>query len=622
MVTKVKVKMMRTIKSGIVSLLTVVYLLLGSSLQAVSISISLPGAAQEEVNGKMAFVVSVGKSFEIQVRVSDGNRDTGSVELEGAENLAIRSTGQSTSVTMVNGAFSSNKTYTYHAIAQKAGAYLLGPARLKQNNKTISSSAIAFIATEKEIKQTGKKRVQNSGNEADEETEVTAKLLIDNKRLVVGQAVEVTAKILMKGSIVDMGLQPLTLQGFSVEEAGKGKQYRKIINGVPHIIYEKKYVLTPSNEGVYTVGPLGVEYTYRENKRRKRRSSRLFGHEMFEDFFNMHRVAKRTVHSDQLTLTVGKLPEHSSRVDGVGNFSKFSASVNQHRAQVGQPITLTLTLEGKGNLEQIPDPELTLPSSVRSYKSKTHIRRSAGTDATAGKKVYEFVLQAKEAGPLIIPPQEFTFYCPGQGYKTMRSNELTIDVQPSSDDPGDILPTQPRKKEKVDGEKQEASIPEIKREEVHFIEEAGSASKKQAPALPFWLFLLLVFIPCGGVVGWLTRRFNLNDFAWNKKREHSRLTRQLTKEFEIISSNDDASHLYQFYMRFLALKLNTSINEVNEEFVAKKLLSSGFPVDKVDEFLDHLNECASLSFTAHAYGKHKHQELLKRAQYWFLLINK
>lgn len=603
------------------------------TVHALDVSLTLPYASEQEVNGKKIPTVDVGEVFQLQARVSGGTRDTGNIDIDHMEGITIKGRSQATNVSVVNGNFTAEKIYTYDVMVSQKGTYTIGPARVQQNNTTVSSQPLVFQAVEAgDNPSPSKVGGQQSSPKASQKSHVIfAKLQLDKEKVVVGESVEATLHIFARGNIVDLGIEQLTVPGALVNDASEPVRSRQVIKGAEFLVYEKKYLITPSQTGQKEVGPVTIIYNVQEIAQAKnKKKGGFFGEDILDHFFRMPRIIQKKIHSDKIALSVQELPAYQGRVDGVGDFSSFSMSVHPAHVQVNEPITLTLELVGKGNLDQLPDPILRLPDTVRSYKSKATVQRTSPKSVLEGKKIFEFIVQPKQAGTLHIPAQSFTFYNSLSGYKTLHTQEATISVLAANEGALPSIPAQQTGQHSAGHEPANdaqkggiATQPVVQQEDVHFIVERAAAGKTTVPGLPLWVIIvLIVLLPVVFYASHVTALFAIKNLPNFAKRERIKQLDGLKKELALLSDTENITGLYQLFLRFIAIKYTYPLHDLNEQVIEKLLLQKGFEEHKVHEFINYLQKCASLTFSS-GYGfSSSKEDILKGAQYWLLMLDK
>src|SRR5208282_2100323 len=105
------------------------------------------------------------------------------------------------------------------------------------------------------------------------------------------------------------------------------------------------------------------------------------------------------------------LPQPDDFKGSVGQYT-LSAAMDKDNANVGQPLTLTVTVAGRGNIKSLPD--MTLPPLInfRTFDANaaTNIEKKDGQ--VQGSKVFKTVLIPTASGDLRVPPLSFVFFDP------------------------------------------------------------------------------------------------------------------------------------------------------------------------------------------------------------------
>ncbi len=134
--------------------------------------------------------------------------------------------------------------------------------------------------------------------------------------------------------------------------------------------------------------------------------------------------------SNLVTLTV-KAPPAPVPADfsgAVGSLS-ISATVEPGEVAVNEPVTLRVVLEGKGNIETLPDPTLPELSGWRAFESTSSISTEINDGVLAGTRIYEQLLVPAAAGEYQIPAVAYTYFDPEtESYETANSAPIAVKV--------------------------------------------------------------------------------------------------------------------------------------------------------------------------------------------------
>lgn len=203
---------------------------------------------------------------------------------------------------------------------------------------------------------------------------------------------------------------------------------RVVVDGVT---YERslllRYAAYPLQEGQLQIDSTTLKYAYYPNV------SSLDDEDPFMGFFRQMTPQQGQNSSEQLSIDVMPLPEAgkpNSFTGGVGDFNVTSA-VDKYDVRANEAVTLTLKVEGRGNLAAIGEPKAKWPDNVELYDSKGVVKSGTGG---VGQKVFEFLLIPRAPGKVVLPPLELSFFDPSKNaYVTRATDPITLNV-------GDPLP--------------------------------------------------------------------------------------------------------------------------------------------------------------------------------------
>jgi len=109
--------------------------------------------------------------------------------------------------------------------------------------------------------------------------------------------------------------------------------------------------------------------------------------------------------------------------------------VDKTRAQVNEPFTLTVKVEGRGNIAAVSQPPIRWPADLEVYETK---QRVTGSPGGVSAKIFEVLVIPRKPGKFTIPEQELGFFSPTErAYKVKKANgiEVLVEGQASSSPP-------------------------------------------------------------------------------------------------------------------------------------------------------------------------------------------
>jgi hypothetical protein len=135
-----------------------------------------------------------------------------------------------------------------------------------------------------------------------------------------------------------------------------------------------------------------------------------------------------------LPLKILPLPE-AGKPEGfsgaVGSFT-FSAAVRPAAAVVGEPVTLTMEIRGRGNLESVAAPQVAAGEQFRLYEARV-LRREIGEDRVRGRVVFEQSVVPRSTSATSLPAVTFSYFDPDAGaYRRLVAGPFPLTVSPGA----------------------------------------------------------------------------------------------------------------------------------------------------------------------------------------------
>ncbi|MFA5203910.1 MAG: BatD family protein [Lentisphaeria bacterium] len=201
------------------------------------------------------------------------------------------------------------------------------------------------------------------------------------------------------------------------------------VEGHPYQMVTFRCFLTPIAAGTLK-GQVAAnaQVVVADRRQPRRRGPSPFDDGFFNDFFNQGRVVPRQATAALPALTVKPLPPSpagSQPLNAVGRFT-VKLAATPAAARVGEPVTVTLTLEGQGGLDGLKPPVLT-PANFRVYDPEVKKERRGNTAAAT----VTWVLVPLDTAAT-LPPLAFNSFDPGTGRYAVHSFTPKLTVAPAA----------------------------------------------------------------------------------------------------------------------------------------------------------------------------------------------
>jgi len=155
-----------------------------------------------------------------------------------------------------------------------------------------------------------------------------------------------------------------------------------------------------------------------------------FDDSFFDNFFRNATQKPLTLHTNGATVKIKPLPTQGRPADFSGAVGQFEASseVSVKNGTTGDPLTLKIRIQGRGNFDRVTTSGLTNSSDWKTYKpnGKFTANDSAGIE---GEKAFEQSIIPTKPGAQEIHALNFSYFDPeAQRYLTKSTTPIAIDV--------------------------------------------------------------------------------------------------------------------------------------------------------------------------------------------------
>jgi hypothetical protein len=358
------------------------------------------------------------------------------------DGLDIRYTGQSQLVEGRNFRFTYSFVYNYTILPLKAGTFTIPAQSIRTSGDILHTPALTLnVAPNDDGSTTSRRGGGARGNTIDEKKIVFAELIIPKTTVYVGETIPAQIRLgintRVPHRIVD--LPNLSGQGFTSQRMPNPEQKLESINGRSYEVVTLQTAITPVRSGKLEISAKDAKAIVQVPRRggsRPRSPFDLFGmDDPFSDpFFNdpfagMGEQKEVKFSSETTTLEVKPLPPNApaSFAGAVGNFS-LTTDVKPKNAQVGDPLTVTATISGRGNFDRVSAPTLEDDRGWHTYPPGSNFKADDEI-GISGTKTFEMVLTPNEP-KRAVPPLVFSFFNPlKEQYVTLKGDKLPVVVE-------------------------------------------------------------------------------------------------------------------------------------------------------------------------------------------------
>ena len=364
-------------------------------------------------------------TFDVQPRVLQvGEAATCLITISGLANpppptipsldgLQVTGTGQNTQMSLINGNARRIVTFTYRIVPTKTGNLSVGPIQYKAKGKTADLPAI-----ELQVVAPGQGRFSGQGQEQAQLRDMLFARAKTQDDSVYNQEyfdlfLSLYARGIRLGREVDIVNIP---EGLSVRQIQNLRGTQELVEGQVFDVHRFRVRLQALTAGTFEIAPIvKVQLVVPRNRSQGRSPSDRFFGDSFFGLFSNEQVQPVDVTAAPISLTVKPLPSQDRPQHFSGAVGQFTFDVQVAPAEVaaGEPVTITSTITGKGNITSVSAPQIVLGETFKIYDAKLSDKRV--NDATGeGSKVFEQVVIPNSSQPGELPAAHFSFFDPAK----------------------------------------------------------------------------------------------------------------------------------------------------------------------------------------------------------------
>lgn len=370
------------------------------------------------------------------------------LELPEVEGVDIVQRGRNSSVNIVNSSITTSLAITCVVQAYAPGNYTIPPVKVVTEGAELMTEALSLTVTGAGNGQSAPVAgAPQSSASADEPFIAIANL---EGKHYVGELIPITIQVWFPQQmrVSQISYPRLVGEGLVLPEIkGDPAQLRQTADGKPYTVLSWETQLTAIKEGEHQIF-LEMDAVQLIAQRRLSTSvfgsQSPFGDDLFDDFFGTVRKKQITVSSKPLEISINPLPEEGRPADFDGAVGQFSlrTEVVPQQAEVGEPLTLTITIEGRGNIEGVEPPAFPESGQWKAYTPS--LTSTSKNDRSEGTRQYEQAIVARDSQVKEVPPLSLSYFDPGQErYVTVQSRPLPVAITSSPTAATPVPPTTP-----------------------------------------------------------------------------------------------------------------------------------------------------------------------------------
>lgn len=385
---------------------------------------------------------AVGEAVQLQIKVTGAQSANVPQEIS-IDGLEIHQTGTSRQFEMRNFDVNSSVIYNYTILPSRPGKFKIPAQTVRVGNDSLHTPELTLNVASDTNSSAGTPRDRMSQSGLNKIA--FAELVVAKKDAYVGE---------MVAAEIRLGFEPrargrlqegpeLSGQGFTTQKLQQPRETMETIGDRTYQVYTFKTAISPARAGKFEIGPVQAKAVVVVPRRPSApRTSRPrspfdlfnlddpFSDPFFADpFGSMGERTELPIKSESVTLNVKQLPPNTppNFSGAIGNFT-MSVDAKPKNVQVGDPITVTATISGRGNFDRMSGPALEDEHGWHKYPPSSKFKQDDDV-GISGEKTFETVIAPNEK-KTAMPPLTFAYFDPvKEDYVTLRSDPLSIAVE-------------------------------------------------------------------------------------------------------------------------------------------------------------------------------------------------
>lgn len=531
-------------------------------------------------------IASVGDVITLTIFVK-GSQTVSNPALSAVDGFQIRYLGPTRRISIVNGRSSVSITHQYSLLAERTGQFTIPPVEVNYEGKTYRTNPVSIRV----ISGSGSGSQKSPGSQqikvtkqADLKEYVYFSVSTDKETAYINEGIPLLLRLHIRSGIdVQLNQYPkFASTGFSVLPFEQPMERRANIEGFLFRIIDFSTTVYPVRSGELSLGPA------------KLICNLLVKRESRTSFFTQQTKYPLTVVSEPYTITVKPLPltgQPESFSGAVGQYD-LNVEVKPTNLKVGEPITLTMIVQGRGNIDIVNMPKLIDLTQFKAYDPQISVSKKDNS----GRKTFEQVLIPTSDSIKAIPEIQFSYFDPKtKQYKTHTRGPIPIQVEASDDaEPLQIL-------EIAGGKAVKRGI--LGRDIVSIKDDTGSIKSSDGHIYTNKGFLMLQLLPLLGFAAVLVYQRRRDRFATDKtyaRQYHAprKAKKGLAQAQELMASDQPqefCSAIFKTVQEYLGNRFDLPSVGITIA-VVDNLRSRGIPAEILEKLSSFFHACDRLRF--------------------------
>lgn len=531
------------------------------------------------LTGEVEPVVHVGENFKLRyvVNTTDARNFTLGQIPDALDVLIGPSQSTSISRISVNGSTKTTETLTltYVLSANQTGKFTIPAASVKVGGQTVKSAPLTVQVIAGNEQHASRSSAALGNN-------FFVMAVPSKKHVSEYEPFLLTYKVCWHPDLpvinldaINLELQNVYMQPYN-DTQQKSKKVETINGRVLVTVDWQQYVIYPQKAGKLQIPSMKLMGYVRED----------LPYDPFDPFSAGYREVPKQLTTPVVDIQVDELADKPA--DFSGGVGRFSITGLLDKAQVKEntPITISVKVSGRGNLNMLKQPILIFPRGFDTYDAKQTEDFKLTSEGLNGSVSYEFVAVPQRKSNFVLPPAKLTYYdLDSRTYKTVQTDSFRLEVL-KGDGSSNAMRDYSSQDENATGDIHgiKMGVPETYNSHTFF----ASSFYFILMAALFFVFVVIFIV--------LRQRASVQaDVVKAKGRRANKVAvRKLRKAAKLMHDNKPGE-FYDETLRalwgYVGDKLNIPVSQLSRENISQRLQERGVDEQITSRFIEAIDEC-------------------------------
>jgi len=366
----------------------------------------------------------------LTVTIAGAGEEIGKPDLPPLRDFNAVPTGSRQNLVVSNGEITQSISYTYTLIPRKTGNLTIGRVLLETPDGRLATEPIPIAVTQATYRQP--RRNQDATTRREEADPFFVEATVDQDTVYLGEQLTYTFSYYRNMGLAESNsFTPPQTTGFISVDLPPQRKRSKLIGSETYSVVSVVRAMFPTRTGTLIIGSARLRVV-------PDMLSNLLGRDPFQVFRGQRNAPltagePRNLATRAFEIRVKPLPPVPAGLafSGAVGDCRLGCQINEDSVSLGDPVTVSWTVTGRGRKDVIDAPRITWPEGLETYPPTTELQTSTRNDVVSETKIFSIAVVPRREGTIEIPSPQLTYFDPEkEEYRTARGRKLVLHVGP------------------------------------------------------------------------------------------------------------------------------------------------------------------------------------------------